>query len=41
LAIWTIVEIGAAERAQGIRERIEQRFQLRQPSLFGIGDRQS
>ncbi|MEP7304578.1 MAG: hypothetical protein ABJA98_03580 [Acidobacteriota bacterium] len=41
MAIWTIVEIGAAERAQGIRERVEQRFQIRQLSSFGIGDRQS
>ena len=40
VAIWTIVEIGAAEDAQGIREAIEQRFQLWQPSPFGIGERQ-
>jgi hypothetical protein len=39
MAIGAIVEIGVAEHMKRARERLEQRFEIRKPAPFGIGDR--
>jgi hypothetical protein len=39
MAIGAIVEIGVAEHMKRARERLEQRFEIRKPAPFGVGDR--
>src|SRR6185436_10791218 len=33
---WRLIEVGGTDRGNGLRERLEQRFQLGQPAPLGI-----